>query len=232
MGIEPDTIRDELETRILDAAKDLIAHYGYDKTTVDDIARRAGVAKSTIYLRWKKKDELFEAVLWREARAYTLDWLHRMENDPQGGTYAAFMRHALEAFFEHHLLAALYRRDTKMLGRLVERLGLENMYVQRYTVFLTFFKAMQEAGVVRDDVDAPTLTFIMNTIHFGLIHMLEVVPEAITPPTEQIMALLVEMIDRLVTPEKGGDSEAGKVVIRRFVTQALERLDALERGSA
>lgn len=218
-----------LELRILEAAQALIIHYGYDKTTVDDIAQKAGVAKSTIYLRWKKKDALFEAVVWCEVRAYTLDWLERMEADPNGGTYGGFMRHALETFVNHPMLMALYRRDKKMLGRLVERLGIENLYKQRYIIRLRLFEALQTAGVVRHDLDAATFAYVMNTIHFGLLHMLEVMPDDDTPPIEQTMEMLFEMIERMVTPEGGGNSEAGKAVFRQFVDETLARLDALEQ---
>ncbi|MCB0031981.1 MAG: helix-turn-helix transcriptional regulator, partial [Anaerolineales bacterium] len=38
----------ERETRILQAAAQLFAHYGFDKTTVSDIAREAGVSKGAI----------------------------------------------------------------------------------------------------------------------------------------------------------------------------------------
>src|SRR5215469_10283501 len=41
--------------RILDALATLIARWGYGKTTVDDIAREAGVAKGTVYLHWPSK---------------------------------------------------------------------------------------------------------------------------------------------------------------------------------
>lgn len=222
-------LQNDLQTRILDAAHDLIAHYGYDKTTVDDIARQAGVAKSTIYLRWKKKDDLFEAVLWREARSYTLDWLQRIEADPDGGTYGGFMRHALEALFDHPLLTALYRRDRQMLGRLVERLGIENIYKQRYASRLRFFQALQAVGVVRQDLDAATFAYVLNIFHFGLIQMIDVMPDEITPPTEQTLAVLVEMVDRMVKPEDGGNSDAGKAVIREFVDDTLEQLDALDQ---
>lgn len=58
--------------RILDAAAELILRWGYDKTTIDDIARQAGVAKGTIYLHWKTRDALFVALLRRE-RVATLD---------------------------------------------------------------------------------------------------------------------------------------------------------------
>src|SRR6185437_11527321 len=37
---------------VLDAALALIAEVGYDRTTVDAIAHRAGVSKPTLYRRW------------------------------------------------------------------------------------------------------------------------------------------------------------------------------------
>src|SRR5690606_41617518 len=45
---------------------ELILRWGYDKTTVEDVARAAGVAKGTIYLHWKTRDALFTALLRRD----------------------------------------------------------------------------------------------------------------------------------------------------------------------
>lgn len=36
---------------------------GFDRTTIDDIAKRAGAAKGTVYVYFKTKEELFEAAL-------------------------------------------------------------------------------------------------------------------------------------------------------------------------
>jgi AcrR family transcriptional regulator len=49
-----------LSTReiILDAAEHLFARYGYRKTTVDDLARESGIAKGTVYLYFKNKEEI------------------------------------------------------------------------------------------------------------------------------------------------------------------------------
>ncbi|GAC1395003.1 MAG: hypothetical protein NVSMB65_13760 [Chloroflexota bacterium] len=42
--------RQRREERILDAAATLLVRWGYRKTTLDDVAREAGVGKGTIYL--------------------------------------------------------------------------------------------------------------------------------------------------------------------------------------
>jgi len=49
--------RRERAQRILDAAATLLLRWGFQKTTIDDIARLAGVAKGTIYLHWKTREE-------------------------------------------------------------------------------------------------------------------------------------------------------------------------------
>ncbi|HHL40250.1 MAG TPA: TetR/AcrR family transcriptional regulator [Deltaproteobacteria bacterium] len=43
---------------ILEAARSLVFHYGYRKTTMQDIARRAGVAVGTIYAFFSGKEDI------------------------------------------------------------------------------------------------------------------------------------------------------------------------------
>jgi AcrR family transcriptional regulator len=43
---------------ILDAMDALMARYGYRKTTMDDLAREAGISKRTIYLYFPSKEEV------------------------------------------------------------------------------------------------------------------------------------------------------------------------------
>ena len=56
--------RQERADRILDAAAELILRWGYKKTTIDDIAKQSRVAKGTIYLHWKTREDLFMALLY------------------------------------------------------------------------------------------------------------------------------------------------------------------------
>jgi AcrR family transcriptional regulator len=59
---------------ILHAAISLVAEVGYDRTTVEAIAQRAGVSKPTIYRRWPrgKEEILVEAIRAKRAAAGVL----------------------------------------------------------------------------------------------------------------------------------------------------------------
>jgi AcrR family transcriptional regulator len=47
---------------ILAAASSLFGNYGYRRTSIDDIAQEAGIAKGTVYLYFKSKEEIFRAL--------------------------------------------------------------------------------------------------------------------------------------------------------------------------
>ncbi len=219
----------EIEQRVLNAAMRLFTHYGYDKTTMNDIVRESGVAKSTIYLRWKKKEDLFMALVWREARHYTNDWFNRVEADPAGGTYANFMRHALEAYLANPFLKALYTKDRRVMGRMAQQMGVEQLFQQRMTIFTQLFQQMQAAGVVRQEIDGRALAYLMSSLHFGLLQVGSNLPDEYTPPIDVVMNMMVQMIDTLVTPEDGGSSEKGKVILRDFKRQLDKWIETLDQ---
>jgi len=54
-------------TQIISAAKLCFAQFGYDKTTLDDIGKRIGLNKSSLYYYFKNKEEIFSAVVLEEA---------------------------------------------------------------------------------------------------------------------------------------------------------------------
>ncbi|HVE82670.1 MAG TPA: helix-turn-helix domain-containing protein [Myxococcales bacterium] len=54
--------RGDKKALLLEAAKRSFLLHGYRRTSVDDVAREAGVAKGTVYLYFKSKEEIFRAV--------------------------------------------------------------------------------------------------------------------------------------------------------------------------
>lgn len=53
--------RADKRAAILLAALDLFSRYGYRRTSIDDVARAAGIAKGSVYLHFEGKRELFRA---------------------------------------------------------------------------------------------------------------------------------------------------------------------------
>ena len=47
-----------VRTAVLDAVYDLLGDVGYERLTIDSVAQRAGVHKTTVYRRWPTKAEL------------------------------------------------------------------------------------------------------------------------------------------------------------------------------
>jgi AcrR family transcriptional regulator len=55
--------KDARPQELLEAALDLFVERGYAATRLEDVARRAGVSKGTLYLYYENKEELFKAVV-------------------------------------------------------------------------------------------------------------------------------------------------------------------------
>jgi AcrR family transcriptional regulator len=81
----------ERRAAIVEAALDEFIARGFTATRLDDVARRAGVAKGTIYLHFKDKESMFEELI-RTALVPLIGRLHAPP--PTGGS----IRDAVEAF--------------------------------------------------------------------------------------------------------------------------------------
>jgi len=61
----PDSARQENIGRILEAAERLFRHYGYNKTTVADIARDLGMSPANVYRFFASKEQIHQAICGR-----------------------------------------------------------------------------------------------------------------------------------------------------------------------
>jgi AcrR family transcriptional regulator len=61
---------DETRVRVLDAAYEQFCRMGIQRSTMEDVAKRAGVSRITVYRRFATKDALVEQVVRREFRRY------------------------------------------------------------------------------------------------------------------------------------------------------------------
>ena len=59
--------KNPIRERIIGIATNIFSKFGFKKTTVDDIARALGKGKSSIYYYFKSKEDIFKAVIDKEA---------------------------------------------------------------------------------------------------------------------------------------------------------------------
>ncbi|PKO14944.1 MAG: TetR/AcrR family transcriptional regulator [Chloroflexi bacterium HGW-Chloroflexi-10] len=217
------------ETRILDAAAGLIAHYGYDKTTISEIAREAGVAKGAIYLHWPTKEELFDALITREMQHLMQDLLSRVERDSQGGSLPHMYRHALFAMQSNPLICALYTQDSRILGTYMHQQN-PRRYLERFWFGRSFVEYMQASGLIRKEIDPQGLAYVLSIIAYGFTSIAGIIPPDQAPPMEIIADTLDAFLIHGVAVENG-DTENGKQILRQsveFINQQYEKSNSEE----
>jgi AcrR family transcriptional regulator len=220
----------ERQHQILDAAAAVIIRLGYDKTTMSDIAVEAGASRRTVYLYFKGKEELFEALLYDEYMRYAQTWLDEIDADPRGGTIGGFYRALFHAVNCHPLIAAMLRRDQRVIGNYLRKR--DNIFTQMYSGMNTssFFLALQAAGAVRQDIDAAVILHIIEMLSYGQLTIGDFKPSAQFPPYDAVMEALADMMDRALMPTDGGNSEAGKAICRQITTAARAQLERIKQA--
>jgi AcrR family transcriptional regulator len=98
--------RDRTRAKLLEAARDVIREKGYAHTTLEAVARRAGMTTGAIYGNFKNRDELFIAL----GQTY---WAPVKPRIKPGATFAEAMQAMAEA-----TLAVIPERTTTAVGRL------------------------------------------------------------------------------------------------------------------
>lgn len=66
----PASVERETRSAVLDAAAERFARFGPRKTTMEEVARTAGVSRATVYAHFGSKDALYEALLDRATQEF------------------------------------------------------------------------------------------------------------------------------------------------------------------
>jgi TetR/AcrR family fatty acid metabolism transcriptional regulator len=150
--------RERRRQAILQAARQVFARKGYEPATLEAVAREAGLAKGTLYLYFRDKEDLyFHTVqdMLDNLQASIQEQSERPEGALQKlraiaeGQFAFFARHRdtmqLFAPFSNPSLLRLHKR---LIGSMMERWG---AHVQRISALV---EEGQRTGAVRRDLEA------------------------------------------------------------------------------
>lgn len=152
---------DATTTRVLDAAYEQFCLVGIRRTTMEDVAKRAGVSRITVYRRIATKDALIDQVLRREFHRYIERFLADVAAaDTAADRVAVGFGSALQAVRRNRLLSRILEVEPDALvASLVGDGGRTLSLLRRFVAGQ--LRAEQRAGHVNDNVDADLVAELM-----------------------------------------------------------------------
>ena len=157
------------EKRILNAASDLFGQHGFKRVAIDEIAKKAGVSKGTVYNYAGSKDDLFFKVVDEELQTWVRECgSHIDETKPADNMLLENGLFSFNYLDAKPVLKQLLIEDIDYsLKMWVEKLDhIRKMCAQNATRVLEIGKAQ---GRFRQDLDASSAALVLNDI---LIHAL------------------------------------------------------------
>jgi AcrR family transcriptional regulator len=219
------TKRQQRADRILDAAAELMLRWGYKKTTIDDIARQASVAKGTIYLHWKTRGDLFSALMRREYNRLVVDIQQRIAGDPEGGTLEGITKHSMLATMKSPLMKAVLLRDTDLLGEWIRKEYASETYAQQVAQSLALIDVFRTRGVVRDDIDVRKLAYMLDAISMGFLVIGQYMPDDFKYSDEEIVEMMADAVKRTFAPSAPSAEEPDQKTKQEIANSLIASLD-------
>jgi TetR/AcrR family transcriptional repressor of uid operon len=158
--------QDRATQRILDSALAEAGISGLRRMTVDDVVRRAGISRMTLYRRWPRREDLIQALISRESQRFLLAVAAGHERAPNRaeGLTESFV--AAVEFARRHPLFQLAQREPGVLVEAVaadeaRMLEMGRAFIARYVHGDHPGKASRDAQWVADVWARLFLTYVL-----------------------------------------------------------------------
>jgi AcrR family transcriptional regulator len=153
--------------QILDAAAELVVRWGYRKTTVDDIARQAEVGKGTIYLHWRTREDLFQALLMRERVAMGQALMQRMERDPAEIQLHRLLHAILLLVESRPLVQMVFTGQSDLWGGLIRSQSGRAVQAQKMVVSAEYLDVLRRHTLLYTDLSLEKQLYAVNATVAG-----------------------------------------------------------------
>ena len=230
---EEQTKRQERAERILDATAALMLRWGYRKTSIDDIARQAGVAKGTIYLHWRTRQDLFEALFLREYLTMIEEFQQHLLSDPENTTLHGIIKQIILVAMTRPLIKAMLIGDSDMLGEFAQREYADptSVTVRRFEMGKAYIELFRSKGLIRTDMSIQEQIHVLAATAWGFLVADQFLPDQFKLSPEQSAELLAKTIHRTFEPAEPASSEKLQEVHAFFMHYLNQLIDAVKERS-
>jgi len=185
----------DIEERLLARGRELFARYGLDKTTVEELAQAAGIAKGTFYRFFPSKEALFGEVLVDEMPRM-LDKLLSRSFGATADVREALVRYMKELvhLIESDVLARAVVSDAGLQTKVLAELDLRNMRGKRAEVFSPLAEAIAEAQQAGDLVSGEPMEIaqILGAIKIFPLYKEHMPPEQYPRLVERLAQVIAD----------------------------------------
>lgn len=163
--------REARADRILDAAEELMVAWGHRKTTIDDVAHRAGIGKGTVYLHFPTKERLFLTVVLRAQFGMVTRLLDLMDESPEAVRPSEIARNIYLLQFESPIIRGLYTDDTEALGAISGSVAhlVGDLVEARRKAMRDYWGLLTEHGVLSPRIPADQQYYVYSTTVIGYL---------------------------------------------------------------
>lgn len=187
---------DPVRARLLDAAYEQFSRTGIQRTSMEEVAKRANLSRITLYRRFATKDVLVEQVIHREFRRYFEQYIVDITSAKTVADRIVFgFVSSLRAISRNPLIGGLLESEPSLLGSIVGDDGRTFAAVREFVAGQLHRE--QEAGNIAADLDTDLTAELMVRISASFL----MVPSQIVDldDDEQLTAIarryLVPMVD-------------------------------------
>lgn len=195
--------QEAIRERLLVEGRRLIERYGLSRTTVDDLARAAGIAKGSFYKFFRSKELLCMELMEQEELRIKAAILAAARDRPDArSAYRAVMQSIPQLMRDHSLVTSMRDSgDVALLARAVGADRLAEHFRADIETTRTFLEVLREKGA-DCRVDVEVFAGLMRGVVMMMMHE-EEIGQQVAQPAFELLVSYIE--DGLIGKEGEGE---------------------------
>jgi AcrR family transcriptional regulator len=199
-----ETEREAIRARLVEAGRELFARYGLKKTTVEELAHAAGVAKGTFYLIFPSKETLYGQVLFQEITRMTARLVERsfQATDDMREALVRFQEEVVSLIENDEIVRALAADPRELAHFLAGHPDLQEYQARAMEALAPLFGRIQKAQQAEEIIegDVAEIFAVLGIIKFLPLYRQHIAPD-LYPRLVRRMSQVIA--DGLTCPARG-----------------------------
>lgn len=180
---------------LMEQGRRLFEKFGLRKTTVDEIAKAAGISKGAFYLFHKSKEELYFAIL-ESTEGELRERVYGNLSHPRQSrreSFKEFLRASIRLLVETPLYGRIASEDLQLLTRRLPS-GLLEEHLRRDEDYLAgFLEEWVRKGWMRD-IGMDAISALIRSFVYFAIHRDEIGESEFQTVSEHVVAMMAEYL--------------------------------------